>query len=344
MTETTALSIIDIYAEEKHLTRDDLVVTLMKTVMPKDKNGNDLATKADMIGFLQIARRLQLDPWAKEIYCIVSRGRVQPYISIDGYATLVIRQEAYDGCEFDYEQNPDGQFLSVTCSMFRKDRSRPTRVTEFMSECYKPDSDAWKRNPARMLRHRAFIQAARLTFGISAALDEDDGMVDITPVPPSPQIEAPAKPAPKAPAAAKTPPKTSNTQEEGGFRPFADDDAGKQQQRKDGPDEQPAAQQQAEDKPAAKPRQKAPPAAGNGNGNKSDPAGSGHKQPDHPRPDVEVFVNELNDRLNEAKDVDQLREIWVDMNPAQNIMPNEAMLRYAQGIYDKLEAKLKAKG
>src|SRR5262245_4343285 len=159
MTETTTqLSIIDLYAQEKHLVRDDLVAVLMRTVMPKD------ATKADMIGFLQIARRFDLDPWAKEIYCIISKGKVQPYVSVDGYAKIVNRQPEYDGVEFDYEQNPDGQFLAVTCTMYRKDRSRPTRVTEFMSECFRPDSDAWKRNPARMLRHRAFVQAARLTF------------------------------------------------------------------------------------------------------------------------------------------------------------------------------------
>ena len=354
MTEQAqALSIIDLYAEQRNLTRDDLVVVLMKTIMPRDKSGNELATKADMIGFLQIAHRYDLDPWAREIYCIVSRGKVLPYISIDGYAKIVNRQPAYDGCEFDYEQNADGQFLSVTCTMYHKDRSRPVRVTEFMSECYKPDSDAWKRNPARMLRHRAFIQAARLSFAIAGGLDEDtaDAMIDVTPAPPQAVIEKPATP--KAPPQQKAPPASQQSQD-AGYRSFADD-AGKEQQRKDGPDEQaPAderamagADQKAQAKTPPKTKAKAPPAAANNGGEEtkpSMPAGSGHRIEEHDKPDVEEFVNELNDRLNEAQNVEQLTEIWADMNPAATIMPapgGEALMRYAQSIFDKREKKLK---
>lgn len=328
---TTALSIIDLYASERHLTRDDLVVTMMRTIMPHDKNGNDLATKADLIAFLQIARNYDLDPWAREIYCIVSRGKVLPYISIDGYAKIVNRQPQYDGCEFDYEQNPDGQFLSVTCSMFRKDRSRPVRVTEFMSECYKPDSDAWKRNPARMLRHRAFIQAARLTFSIAGSLDEDNEMIDITPVPPTsqPAIDKPA--APKAPPAKKAPP----ADEQQGFRPFAEE--GAKEAATAGQQEAPAAAKKAP--PATK---KAP--ATNANQQASEPAQEGKAE--HERPDTETLVNDLYDRLGEAQGSAQLLEIWADLNPAGALehldKPEmERWVSYLQKRFDKLDAKFK---
>jgi len=57
--------------------------------------------------------------------------------------------------------------------MWRKDRSRPVIVTEFLVECYR-NTDPWNHSPSRMLRHRAFIQAARLSFGLSGALDPEN--------------------------------------------------------------------------------------------------------------------------------------------------------------------------
>jgi hypothetical protein len=200
-----SLSIIETYASSRLMHKDALVATLMRTIAPHDKSGNPMASMEDIVVFLQIAHRFDLDPFAREIYMIVNRGQVKPYISVDGYAKIVNRQADFDGVEFSFEQDADGSFLACTCTMWRKDRSRPTIVTEFMSECYRPDSEAWKRSPARMLRHRAFIQAARLCFGISAALDEDAVMptVDVTPhydTAPEPQ------PAPKAPRTPRKPP------------------------------------------------------------------------------------------------------------------------------------------
>lgn len=196
---TQALSIIETYATTRHMHKDALVASLM-AIAPVDKAGKPMATMTDIVAMVQIAYRFDLDPWAKEIYFIPSRGRLQVYVPIDGYAKIVNRQPEMDGVEFSWEQDGDGRFLACTCAMYRKDRSRPTVVTEFMAECYRPDSDAWKKSPARMLRHRAFIQAARLTFGISGALDDDTAqpVIDITPVQP---VEQP--PAPKAP---RTPP------------------------------------------------------------------------------------------------------------------------------------------
>lgn len=367
MTEqTTALSIIDVYAERRMLTRDDLVVTMMKTIMPRDKSGNDLATKADLLGFLQVAHSYDLDPWAREIYCIVSRGKVLPYISIDGYAKIVNRQPEYDGCEFDYQQNADGQFEAVTCTMWRKDRSRPVRITEFMAECYKPDSDAWKRNPARMLRHRAFIQAARLSFPIAAGLDEDSAehMIDITPAPPSaPETEQRAPRAPRKAAGEKAPPPAQDPQkappadERQGFRSF-DDGPTQPATEPAGGDKKSGVERTQQEQTQTKAAPKAPPAASNSN------AGAQQREPEtqhtatpaqqasgistgNGRPDVEEVVNELNDRLGEARNPDQLLQIWTDINPASALSvfdkpEMERWLSYLQKQFDRLNKKLQA--
>ena len=55
----------------------------------------------------------------------------------------------------------------------RKDRSHPTIVTEYLAEC-KMTTEPWKKYPKRMLRHKAFIQCARMAFGFSGIYDEDE--------------------------------------------------------------------------------------------------------------------------------------------------------------------------
>lgn len=186
-----ALSVITAYANERGMERDDLVTVMMATIMPKSKTNADLATKADLIGFLQICKRFDLDPWAREIFMIVTKGGVlRPYISVDGYSRMANRQPDYDGCEFEYERgvirvlrpDPDNNnemvmtdidgIAAITCRLHIKGRAFPTVVTEFFDECWR-NSEPWNKSPSRMLRHRAFIQAVRLAFGISGAFDYD---------------------------------------------------------------------------------------------------------------------------------------------------------------------------
>jgi hypothetical protein len=50
-----------------------------------------------------------------------------------------------------------------------------------MSECRR-STDVWKQWPARMLRHKATIQAARYAFGFAGIMEQDEAerMVDVT--------------------------------------------------------------------------------------------------------------------------------------------------------------------
>jgi hypothetical protein len=83
--------------------------------------------------------------------------------------------------------------------MYRKDRSHPTVVTEYLSECIRA-TEPWKMQH-RMLRHKTLIQTGRYAFGFSGIYDEDEAeriaaAVDITPPePPKPPIRSkpPAK-------------------------------------------------------------------------------------------------------------------------------------------------------
>ena len=145
-------------------------------------------TDAQMTALMVVANQYGLNPWTKEIYAFPDRQNgIVPVVGVDGWARIINDHPQFDG--MDFEQ--DGE--SCTCSIYRKDRSRPTRVTEFLAEC-KRDTAPWKSHPRRMMRHKAMIQAARLAFGYGGIYDQDEAerivernmgpaaVVDITPI------------------------------------------------------------------------------------------------------------------------------------------------------------------
>jgi len=137
--------------------------------------GMPTATAEQFAAFLIVAKTYNLNPVLREIWAFPSRaGGIVPIVSIDGWANLVNSHPQCDG--FEFETVHDGEDMGITCKLFRKDRSHPVSVTEWLSECARP-TDPWKTMRRRMLRHKAFIQAARLAFGLAGIYDEDEGRV-----------------------------------------------------------------------------------------------------------------------------------------------------------------------
>jgi phage recombination protein Bet len=130
-------------------------------------------SREQFAAFLLVAKEYGLNPLTKEVYAFPSRGGIQPIVSIDGWANLCNSHPQMDGIEFEDQTDGEGKLAAVTCRIFRKDRSRPTVVTEYMAECRR-DTDVWKKWPARMLRHKALIQCARYAFGFSGIVDPDE--------------------------------------------------------------------------------------------------------------------------------------------------------------------------
>lgn len=152
--------------------------TLRKTVMPS----NVEVTREQFAAFLMVAKKYSLDPITKQIYAFPAKGGgIQPVVSIDGWMTLINSHPQFDGMEFE-DHLENGKLVAITCRMYRKDRRHPVSVTEYMSECVR-GTDTWRKWPARMLRHKAAIQAARYAFGFAGIVDEDEAhrMVDVTP-------------------------------------------------------------------------------------------------------------------------------------------------------------------
>lgn len=140
---------------------------LRATVVPSS------CSPAQFAAFLLVAKKYDLDPVTKQIYAFPSKGGgITPIVGIDGWLHLANSHPAFNGMEFD-DILSDGKLAAITCRVFRKDRDKPMSCTEYMSEC-KRDTDPWRKSPARMLRHRAAIQAIRYAFSFSGIVDEDE--------------------------------------------------------------------------------------------------------------------------------------------------------------------------
>jgi len=150
---------------------ENKVLQTLKATAFKQSGGKDVSNE-QMISLLVVANEYNLNPFTKEIYAFSSNGGITPIVSIDGWMKIVNAHPDMDGMEFS-DNIVDNKLVSITCSIFRKGRSHPTTVTEYLEEC-KKSTDPWKKWPARMLRHKAAIQCARYAFSLSGISDPDE--------------------------------------------------------------------------------------------------------------------------------------------------------------------------
>lgn len=153
-------------ARAVNVTPDEIIEPLKRQIMPN-------ASDAELAAFCMIAAKYGLDPFLRQVYAIRNEktGAYQPYISVDGWYALAERHPQMDGAEF-AEIREDGRLVAITCSIWRKDRTRPTVVTEYLKECRR-DTPPWRQHETRLLRHRAFIQCCRIAFGVTDYSDPE---------------------------------------------------------------------------------------------------------------------------------------------------------------------------
>lgn len=132
------------------------------------------ASTEELMALVVVANEYQLNPFLKEIYAFPAKGGgIVPVISIDGWNKMLIRQESFDGIEFEFVEGQDGLPFSCTATVFIKNRSHPVKITEYFEECRR-NTDPWNNMPRRMLRHRALCQASRLAFGFAGVYSDDE--------------------------------------------------------------------------------------------------------------------------------------------------------------------------
>ncbi|TPK14127.1 recombinase RecT [Mesorhizobium sp. B2-5-11] len=194
-TENAKPSLIAVMAAQRNMDPEQFAKTVRATVMPANHTNEQFAA------LMLVASKYDLDPILKEIYAFPAKGGgIVPIVSIDGWLNLMNSHPAFDGLETEFTDDEQGNPISCTCRIYRKDRSKPIIVTEYLSECIR-QTDPWKMK-RRMLRHKAVIQCNRYAFGFSGIYDEDEGekiaeMRDVTPmtrpVPPKPPVSPSAQ-------------------------------------------------------------------------------------------------------------------------------------------------------
>lgn len=186
---------------ERFNVEPNAVATLLKQTVMKSGTDNE------MVAFAIVANQYGLNPFTKELYAFPAKGGgIVPIVGIDGWTRIVNNQPGFDGVDFIETWSQDGKTpVSVTCSIHHKERSHPTTVTEYFSECFR-QTEPWKQMPLRMLRHKAFMQCARVAFSLSGIYDEDEGAdivrrVESTVITPPQRLPGKTQPEKSEPAA-----------------------------------------------------------------------------------------------------------------------------------------------
>jgi hypothetical protein len=154
-------------ASRLSLEPERMKATLKATVFSACRNDEELAA------LVVVSNEYNLNPLLREIYAFPAKGGgIVPVVSVDGWIKLVNSHPQMDGMEFQDNRDANGELESMTCTIWRRDRTRPIVVTEHLSECFR-NTEPWKMKH-RMLRHKALKECARVAFGFSGVHDEDE--------------------------------------------------------------------------------------------------------------------------------------------------------------------------
>jgi len=178
-------SLVTKFAERYSVDPSKLMTTLKKTAF-RQRNANDEVSDEQMMALLVVADQYGLNPFTKEIFAFNDKGAIVPLVSVDGWLRIINEHPQYDGMDFNYaeawETMPRGKPCPVwvECVIYRKDRTRPTIVREYLDECYQAPrgqnafDGPWQNVTKRFLRHRSIIQCGRVAFGFAGLQDSDE--------------------------------------------------------------------------------------------------------------------------------------------------------------------------
>ena len=118
-----------------------------------------------ILSLLRTMQCLRLDPLCEEIgFTQYDDGQWQVLITIEGCSKLLNQHPQFNGLIFNQADTLiDGVPEWIECAIYRKDRTVPTTVREYLTEV-KGENEIWRKMPRRMLRHRALQQCVRLAI------------------------------------------------------------------------------------------------------------------------------------------------------------------------------------
>lgn len=175
---TQRASLVAKFAEKYTIEPAKLMSTLKATAFKQQ--GDREVSDEQMAALLIVADQYGLNPFTKEIYAFPDKGGIVPVVGVDGWARIVNEHPQCDGFEFTYADEKiafSGKDVPewMEVRIYRKDRQRPVIVREYFEEVVRKSMVPWQSHPNRMLRHKTFVQGARLAFGFAGVFDEDEG-------------------------------------------------------------------------------------------------------------------------------------------------------------------------
>jgi phage recombination protein Bet len=189
----TKPSLVQSFASRLGVEPEKLLATLKATAF-KQPNGEEI-TNEQMMALLVVSNEYGLNPFTKEIYAFPDKKNgIVPVVGVDGWNRIANDHAQFDGIEFKYADEMvamDGAKAKAPAwcevTVYRKDRSKPTVVREYLDEVYRPPfvgqkreggtykvDGPWQSHPKRMLRHKTMIQGYRAAFGFGGIFDEDE--------------------------------------------------------------------------------------------------------------------------------------------------------------------------
>lgn len=183
--------LIQRFAERFSVDPNKLFETLKATAF-KQRDGS-APTNEQMMALLVVADQYGLNPFTKEIFAFPDKqAGIIPVVGVDGWSRIINQHDQFDGMEFltsDNKVTPDGAKESpewMECIIYRRDRSHPVKITEYLDEVYRPPFEGngkngpyrvdgpWQTHTKRMLRHKSMIQCSRIAFGFVGIFDQDE--------------------------------------------------------------------------------------------------------------------------------------------------------------------------
>lgn len=156
-------------------------------------------TDAQMAALMVVANQYGLNPFTRELFAFPDKQNgIVPVVGVDGWSRIINSHPQFDGIEFRHADEsvtmpgakPAPEWIE--CNIYRKDRSRPVVVREYLDEVYRAPfkgkygdvTGPWQTHTKRFLRHKAMIQCARLAFGYGGIYDQDEAerIVEAQPV------------------------------------------------------------------------------------------------------------------------------------------------------------------
>lgn len=182
-------SLVSKMAQKYGVDPQELPVILKATAF-KQLDGHQISNE-QLYALLVVADMYELNPFVREIKAYQdSHGGIIPVVGIDGWNRIANNHPQFDGVEFVYSDSfVELEGSDVPCHAWievlvhRKDRAHPTRIKEYIDECYRVLKDSvsgeviktpWQTHPKRNLRHKTLVQGYRVALSLVGIFDEDE--------------------------------------------------------------------------------------------------------------------------------------------------------------------------